>query len=224
VRFTLNVPSLMVNSGQFLLISGPSGCGKSTLLDLLGLVLSPTSASRFELRGADGNWNRLSGLRDSRLARLRGGVIGYVLQSGGLLPYLNVRENILLTRRLKGLPCGQGHARALARRLGIEAQLSKKPAHLSGGQRQRVAIARALAHEPALLLADEPTAAVDRETAMDIRTQLAGLCKKSHTAVVLVSHDAELFTPVSHLVYGFELVRNSEHDISSSLILNGRSG
>ena len=219
VRFTLKVPYFKVRAGSFLLISGPSGCGKSTLLDLLGLVLSPSAARRFRLRGADGAWNQLDGLADAAMARLRGGIIGYVLQSGGLLPYLTVRENILLTRRLNGMPADKEHARTLAARLGIEAQLGKKPAHLSGGQRQRVAIARALAHEPVLLLADEPTAAVDRETAMEIRNQLVGLCKGSNTAVVLVSHDADLFEPVSDQVYGFDLLRRSENDIVSSLVL-----
>jgi putative ABC transport system ATP-binding protein len=219
VRFSLRVPRFEVHTGRFILISGPSGCGKSTLLDLLGLVLTPSRAQVFRLRAPGGDWLPVMGLDEARSAGLRAGLIGYILQSGGLLPFLKVRDNILLTRRIKGLPAEPEHALRLAQRLDIEQQLNKKPAHLSGGQRQRAAIARALAHEPALVLADEPTAAVDRNTAREICAQLAELCKLRGTAVVLVSHDSELYKPVADTCYGFELERSSPKEIVSTLVL-----
>ncbi|RPO64990.1 ATP-binding cassette domain-containing protein [Pseudomonas aeruginosa] len=162
-RYRLRVPALELRAGRQLAIVGPSGCGKSTLLDLLALALAPDPGGRFEFLAGERPQDIAALWRDGRqdrLAALRRQHCGYVLQSGGLLEFLDVRRNIGLPCALLGAPSAE-RVQALAERLEIGDQLDKKPAALSVGQRQRVAIARALAHAPRLLLADEPTAALD---------------------------------------------------------------
>ncbi|MDL2314608.1 ATP-binding cassette domain-containing protein, partial [Desulfovibrio sp. OttesenSCG-928-C14] len=151
--FTLRVPFLDVLPGQVLAVVGHSGCGKSTLLDTLALILRPTRAEAFSLFPETGVAVDLAGASPARLAALRGGAIGYVLQSGGLLSFLSVRDNILLPGKLLSMPGKILERRLdlLAGRMGIADQLHKKPQHLSGGQRQRAAIARALVHGPGLV-------------------------------------------------------------------------
>ncbi|HJD97597.1 ABC transporter ATP-binding protein, partial [Mailhella massiliensis] len=169
MRFELRVPSLDVYGGECLAVLGSSGCGKSTLLDVLALALKPCRAGRFLLYD-EGGESDVPALSGAGLARLRGRHMGYVLQSGGLLSFLTVRDNILLPGKLQGMGVEFLEKRLdrLASRLGIAEHLGKKPQHLSGGQRQRVAIARALIHGPAMVLADEPTAAVDHKNAGEI--------------------------------------------------------
>ena len=159
--FSLHIPSLEVLAGQTLAVVGQSGCGKSTLLDSLALILRPSRVERFQLYPDAEDCTDLARAGASALAAVRGRDIGYVLQSGGLLSFLPVRDNILLPGRLLEMPEKILHERMqeLAGRLGIAGQLDKKPQHLSGGQRQRVAIVRSLIHEPKLIFADEPTAA-----------------------------------------------------------------
>src|SRR5690606_24373286 len=162
-RFELSVPQLDVKRGGRLGLIGESGSGKSTLLELLAMILTPTTSGSFGFAPVAGQPTEDVGeiwkSRDSdRLGRLRSRHIGYVLQHGGLLPYLTVRKNLDLSRRLLGLPVGEV-AEQLAAKLGVAAQLDKLPSALSVGQRQRAAIARALAHEPPIVIADEPTAA-----------------------------------------------------------------
>ena len=227
VAFELHVPAMRVRRGQFVALVGASGCGKSTLLDMLGLVLSPTSAAEFRVwaqRGAKPGWRDVTALSERGLAMLRKANIGYVLQTGGLLPFLSVRDNITLTRRLNGLPKDRQGVEKLARRLGIAEQLAKKPAHLSGGQRQRAAIARALAHQPFIILADEPTAAVDRETALEIRDQFREMAQKMGATVLMVTHDQELVRPIANRVFTFEVQRPSAELTVSRLVedLDGR--
>ncbi|MCQ2445084.1 MAG: ATP-binding cassette domain-containing protein [Mailhella sp.] len=215
-RFTLAVPSLDVRRGEMLAVLGPSGCGKSTLLDVLALILRPTEAERFVLCDGDGETD-LFRASEGALAALRGGRIGYVLQSGGLLSFLSVRDNILLPGRLLGrsdadlLPVLD----YLAGRLGIEGQLAKKPGSLSGGQRQRVAIARAVIGTPPLVFADEPTAAVDQETAHEICDVFRSVAKELDTALVVVSHDRPLMKRFCDRVLSFEVCRHSACDVES---------
>ena len=215
-RFELRVPSLDVRRGEFVAVVGPSGCGKSTLLDLLGLVLKPTRAGSFAIRAGDA-WLDVAAMNERRLAEVRRAHIGYVLQTGGLLPFLTVRKNILLPCRLSGRGGGP-EAEALAERLGIADQLGKKPQHLSGGQRQRVAIARALAHKPPLVLADEPTAAVDRPTALEIHRTFKELTAELGVTLIMVTHDVSLAKGAADRFFAFRIERKSpEHTVSTVL-------
>lgn len=193
--FLLEVGSFAVDPGECLALTGPSGSGKTTMLDLLGLVLRPDAASTFQFRGRDGKlvdaaslWrrNQSDGLADVRAVN-----IGYVLQTGGLFPFLTARENICLSRTLLGME-EDGLVEHLAARLRITHLLRKKPSALSIGERQRVAIARALAHEPVLLLADEPTASLDPQQAVEVTGLLLELVAELRMAAVIVSHDWEL--------------------------------
>jgi putative ABC transport system ATP-binding protein len=201
------VPRLDVLRGAKLAFIGESGSGKSTLLELLAMILMPTSSTLFsfkplpegEPRDVAAIWRER---RSDELSDLRSRYIGYVLQYGGLLPYLTVRGNIELPRRLLELPLDDV-AQNLARRLGIEQQLEKLPAALSVGQRQRAAIARALAHEPPIVIADEPTAAIDPLNAERIVALLADLAEQLDVTLILATHAQELvrrggFTLLSH--------------------------
>lgn len=221
--FSLRVPHLDVFAGEFAAFVGESGCGKSTLLDLLGLVSRPVSADRFHLQ-LGGQLTDVPGAREDALAALRARHLGYVLQSGGLLAFLSAGENVLLSRRLNGLPATRHDVATLLGRLGIDGQWAKKPAFLSGGQRQRVAIARALAHEPALLLADEPTGAVDKHTAREIRDLLRNAARERGTTVLLVTHDEPLVATLTDRVFTFEVERLSESETRSTLIETSWSG
>ena len=217
--FTLRVPSLEVYSGQALAVVGTSGCGKSMLLDMLALILRPDSVKSFTLHGGAGSEDLFSAT-PPRLARIRGEKIGYVLQSGGLLSFLSVRENILLPGRLLGQDLAEISARAeaLARLLGIAGQMDKKPQHLSGGQRQRAAIARALIHRPSIVLADDPTAAVDQASAEDICTVFKTAVRETGAALVIVSHDRPLMERTADAMVTFRVEKPTPADAVSTLI------
>ena len=191
--FRLVVPSLQIALGEKIALIGQSGCGKSTLLDLLAMVLRPTELGAFRFRPEPGappldvgeywrnrNLNRLGDLRKQRM--------GYVMQTGGLLPYLTVRDNISLSRRLLGMP-EDGTVEDLAEALGIARHLGKLPALLSVGERQRVAIARALAHNPSIVIADEPTAPLDPIAARKIMALFIELVERLRITVIVASHD-----------------------------------
>ena len=213
--FTLEVPELEVKRGEILAIVGQSGCGKSTLTDTLGLILEPTSAGSFMLEGKCG----------SVKAQIRGSEIGYVLQSGGLFPFLDVLDNIMLPGRLLGISESVLKERAveLASSIGIADQLHKKPQHLSGGQRQRVAIARAVVHNPPIVLADEPTAAVDQVSANDICVLLRKIVQENNASLVIVSHDRELMKKYADYEVTFKLNKD-ERGIVSTLLKPERTG
>ena len=213
VAFRLEVPELFVRRGEVVALTGESGCGKSTLLDLLALVLRPTEVEVLELfdhleqRSVDvaALWSEHD---ENALAGVRRTLLGYVLQSGGLLPFLDVRQNIALPQRLSGRP-GRD-LQQLAERMGVSELLGKKPQYLSGGQRQRVAILRAIAHSPGLILADEPTAAVDSRRAQAIVRDFRDLARDQGCAVIIVSHDRRLIDPVADRFYGYRLISESE--------------
>ncbi|MEF2145814.1 MAG: ABC transporter ATP-binding protein [Desulfovibrionaceae bacterium] len=221
VTFELRVPEFTVHQGEFIAVVGPSGCGKSTLLDMLGLVLGPSEAREFSFRMSESGLVDVTALGERELAQVRKTHIGYVLQTGGLLPFLSVRDNILLPCRLTGRQ-GEEAMQALAKRLGIADQLSKKPQHLSGGQRQRVAIARALSHHPPFVLADEPTAAVDKLTAREIQKKFKEISRQLGVTLVLVTHDLALARASADRLFTFKVGRVDETHTVSVLVEHGR--
>lgn len=214
VRFLLDIPQLDILPGERVALVGVSGSGKSTLLDLLAMALKPTRCDQFTFTNhacvmfdVAGAW--LHGDQDA-LTRARRESMGYVLQSGGLLGFLSVRGNIELSRRI----CGQeddGQVEMLAQRLGIEDQLAKFPAELSVGQRQRVAIARALAHDPQVIIADEPTAALDPVNAASLMQLFIELAQESGVTTVIASHDWARVEGLGFRILRNELRRDGEH-------------
>jgi putative ABC transport system ATP-binding protein len=192
VGFRLQVPSIEIHAEEKIALVGHSGCGKSTLMDMLALILHPDQADNFLLNPVAGDSDNILDLwrrkKRDHLSQIRKQHIGYVLQSGGLLPYLSVRENIELPRRLLNLPYDDS-INSISRVLGIHRQLDKLPGLLSAGERQRVAFARALSHRPSILLADEPTAALDPITARKIMAVVMELIKGLKITLITASHD-----------------------------------
>lgn len=212
--FELQAPRFAVLPGQLVAVIGESGCGKSTLLDMVALVMAPTRVARFEVASSSGRIHDVAELwgqgGEGDLARLRRDCFGYVLQTGGLLPFLSVGQNIRLPGRVKGVVVNDARLRTLAARLGVEHCLDRMPVSLSIGQRQRVAILRALAHQPRLVLADEPTAAVDKARARAIIDDMHKLATEEGVAVVVVTHDVDLIASRADVIYSFEVTQISE--------------
>jgi len=182
----LNGVSLSVEKGEFAAIMGPSGSGKSTMLNLVAGLDRPTSGT-ITVGGTD-----LARLGETGLARFRRDHVGFVFQFFYLLPNLTALENILIPSQLKGTSA-TGRARDLMQTLGIADIADRFPARLSGGQQQRVAIARALINGPTLLLADEPTGALDTHSGEHVMDLLGQLNRDGQT-ILLVTHDAKLAT------------------------------
>jgi ABC-type lipoprotein export system ATPase subunit len=174
--------SLTIRAGQFTAIMGTSGSGKSTLLNLIGLLDVPSSGS-LSLLGKE-----VSHLAESELAVLRARTIGFIFQSFNLLGYLTARENIELPMAYTQHPSPSQKSTELLRRMNLEHRVNAYPPTLSGGERQRVAIARSLANEPALILADEPTGALDSRTGAQVMDLISQLNREG-AAVILVTHD-----------------------------------
>jgi len=184
------LPALQLGHGEIRAITGESGCGKSTLLEAIGLLLAPQALTHYRLGREHVDVCQLLQADDqSALAAVRSRQLGFVLQSGGLLPFLKVRDNISLPRRLLGLPSGSGHVEKALDVLRLQSLLDKYPQALSIGERQRVACVRAIAHEPQLLLADEPTAALDPVNARRLFELLLSLVQELGLTALVVSHD-----------------------------------
>ncbi|HTN74592.1 MAG TPA: ABC transporter ATP-binding protein [Pirellulaceae bacterium] len=180
--------SLEVSPGESVAIVGPSGCGKSTLLHLLGTLDAPTSGS-ITLRGEDPFQ-----LDEPRLAHFRSQNIGFVFQEHHLLPQLTVLENVLVPTLAEGQPDTAAIERAneLLARVGLTGRKEHRPGELSGGERARVAVARALIRKPVLLLADEPTGALDRTTAGVIGKLLLEMQQQEQAILLVVTHNPDL--------------------------------
>jgi putative ABC transport system ATP-binding protein len=180
--------SITVERGDFVSLMGASGSGKSTLLNLIAGIDRPTSG-RVLVDGTD-----LTALDEDARTRFRRRRIGFVFQFFNLIPLLTVEENLLLPLELNGLAdaAGVARARALLDRVGLGGRGASMPERLSGGEQQRVAIARALVHEPALILADEPTGTLDAETATSVLALLDALARESGKTVVMVTHSREV--------------------------------
>jgi putative ABC transport system ATP-binding protein len=218
-RYSLVIPHLELVAGQQVALVGPSGCGKSTLLDLLALVLSPDDSQQFDFSDEDHPVDIAALWRDARqnrLAELRSRRIGYVLQTGGLLGYLDVRANIDLSRKLLGIE-DDGSVERLATQLEVIGQLDKKPQALSVGQRQRVSCARALAHNPRLLLADEPTAALDPLNASRVMHLLLNQARVQNACCVIATHDEHLVRQTGLQSLQIKCVRDDDGGITATL-------
>jgi putative ABC transport system ATP-binding protein len=192
--YQIALPHLTLRRGEVAAITGASGCGKSTLLEMIGLILRPEHLAQFRLGDADGQdvAALLHGNRQAQMADIRAQRLGFVLQSGGLLPFLTVRQNIALPRRMLGLPGKSGLVDEAICRLSLQPLLGKLPAQLSIGERQRVSFVRAIAHEPDLLLADEPTAALDPLQARRLFELIIDIVQRFQIAALLVTHDWDL--------------------------------
>lgn len=182
--------SLEVARGESLAIIGPSGSGKSTLLNIIGTLDRPTSGE-VSLAGQD-----LSKLDDAQLAAVRNRQIGFIFQAHHLLPQCSVMENVLvptLAAKDEALRKGaEERAMRLLKRVGLEARVTHRPGQLSGGERQRVAVVRALINQPQLLLADEPTGALDRVAAGQLAQLLLELNREENVTLIVVTHALDL--------------------------------
>ncbi len=180
--------SFQVKSGEFVALVGPSGSGKTTLLSILAALLSPTSGQVL-IDGQD-----LAKMNEKQRVKLRREKIGFTFQSNNLIPFLTARENVEYMLRLNGALNHGSRIRSdeLLARLGLAERLHNLPAQMSGGQQQRVAIARALIHNPAVVLADEPTASLDTERAFQVVETFAHLIHENERAGIIVTHDLRM--------------------------------
>jgi len=188
-RTVLDDVNLRVEAGQSLAICGPSGSGKSTLLNIIAALDRP-SAGHVILDGRD-----LAGLDDAALADVRAGAVGMVFQLHHLLGQCTVLENVLVPTMVRPVADGEAPEARAARlldRVGLAEHLSHRPGQLSGGQRQRVAVVRALINRPRLLLADEPTGALDRKSADNLADLLVELNAEEDVALIVATHAADL--------------------------------
>jgi len=187
--------SLSIAVGDFVAIIGPSGSGKSTLMNMIGLLDVPTSGT-YTLDGVE-----TSKMSDNQLAHLRNQKIGFIFQQFNLLPRLSALENVELPMIYAGLNNKQRRekARELLTLLGMDGRGHHKPSELSGGQQQRVAIARALSLSPSLILADEPTGALDSKTGEEVLELIMDLNLHHHT-IVLITHDQQIAAHAKRIV------------------------
>ncbi len=179
--------TLDIDKGEFVAVVGRSGSGKTTMLDLIGLLLRPTSG---QLLIDDVDTAKLS---DNDRAHMRALKVGFVFQEYNLLPGLNVLENVMLPLRyVKKADDGRAHALELLERVDLSDRIRHRPSELSGGQQQRVAIARSMINRPSLILLDEPTGAVDTETAEQLVALLKRLNKEDQVTIIVVTHDLDV--------------------------------
>lgn len=180
--------SVKLGRGEFAAIIGPSGSGKSTMMNLVGCLDIPSKGKIF-LKGRD-----ISLLQESDLAALRGRTIGFVFQQYNLIPGMTALENVLLPLEIQEMDdrIAEKKAKELLNLVGLSDKMQNKPSQLSGGQQQRVSIARALACDPEIILADEPTGALDSITGQEVISILYRLWKEKNKTVVMVTHDLHL--------------------------------
>jgi putative ABC transport system ATP-binding protein len=190
--------NLNIKRGEFMSIMGPSGCGKTTLLNIIGGLDSPTSGQVI-IDGID-----ITHMSEGELARIRREKIGFVFQSFNLVPLLTALENVQIPMIFAGKYSNteiKERAIELLRLVGLEHRLHHRPNQMSGGEQQRVAIARALANEPSIILADEPTGNVDRETGFKIIRLMKGLNETLGQTFIIVTHDPDIANVSERILY-----------------------
>ena len=187
--------SVAIDKGEFVAIVGKSGSGKSTLMNIIGALDVPTKGEYY-LGGED-----VSKMEDKQLARIRNKMIGFIFQQYNLLPKLNLLENVELPLLYAGVGSEERRQRAMAslEKVGLAEKWKNMPNQLSGGQQQRVSIARALAGDPSLILADEPTGALDSKTSREVLNFLKQLNKEGNT-IVMITHDNSIAMEAKRVV------------------------
>lgn len=197
----LEIPALLdinlkIDVNEYVSIMGPSGSGKSTLMNILGCLDTPSSG-HYYFRQTD-----VSTLNDDELSAMRNKEIGFIFQNFNLLPRLNALQNVELPLIYSATPTAERRERAMQalERVNLTDRIHHKPGELSGGQRQRVAIARALVTKPGILLADEPTGALDSKTGEDIMRLFEDLHKEGNT-IILITHEAEIANYANRNIY-----------------------
>ncbi len=188
--------NLQIEENEYVAIMGPSGSGKSTLMNIIGLLDSPTSGN-YLFKGKD-----VSNMVDDELSEMRNQEIGFVFQNFNLLPRLTAQENVELPLVYSGYKSSERVEKALKalQRVGLESRVRHKSNEMSGGQRQRVAIARALVTNPGILLADEPTGALDSKTGREILSLFDELHQEGNT-IILITHEQEIADYAHRTIY-----------------------
>ena len=187
--------SMKIDPGEFVAIVGQSGSGKSTCMNIIGCLDVPTHG-QYLLKGQD-----VGKMKDDQLADIRNKTLGFIFQQYNLLPKLNLLENVEVSLMYAGVPKRQRAARArqVLERVGLGDKVKHKPSQLSGGQQQRVSIARALAGSPSVILADEPTGALDSRTGRDVLGLLQDLHDEGNT-IVLITHDKSIARQAQRII------------------------
>lgn len=188
--------SIDIKEGEFVSIVGSSGAGKSTLMNIIGLLDKPTQG-KYTLNNID-----TSNMKDDELSEIRNSQIGFVFQTFNLIPRMNALKNVELPMMYKGIPQKERTAKAkkLLEMVGMGDRMSHQPNQLSGGQKQRVSIARAMANDPAIILADEPTGALDTVTGRMIMDIFHKLNKENGKTIVLITHSKELAQETDRII------------------------
>ncbi len=189
--------NLEIDAGEIVIMTGPSGSGKTTLLTLIGGLRSVQSGSLCTLG------KELFQASEAELVKLRGH-IGYIFQAHNLLPFMTAQQNVQMSLELQqDLSDRQiiSKAQGMLAAVGLEERANYYPDNLSGGQKQRVAIARALANQPKLILADEPTAALDSKSGREVVNIMYRLVKENHSTILLVTHDARILDIADRIIY-----------------------
>jgi putative ABC transport system ATP-binding protein len=187
--------SFTVKSGSSVAITGPSGGGKSTLLSVIGGLAQPTSGS---IRIGDSSISEMS---ESDRCNFRRSHVGFVYQADNLLPFLTLIENVGLQLALNGKSSGTGKSLAMLANLGLAGLAYRLPDHLSGGQRQRASVARAIVNEPEIILADEPTGALDAANAFGVIELLLGMQREMGATLIMVTHDRDAARRLDRHIY-----------------------
>jgi putative ABC transport system ATP-binding protein len=207
----IDVPSFDLSDGEQVALVGGSGTGKTTLLHLIAGILTPESGRVvYDNLNGQGSTTDIARLSESERDVFRGRYVGYIFQTHHLLPSFTAMENVLLGMSFTGRASDPGWAKHLLSEVGLSDRLNYKPERLSVGQQQRVAVARALANRPKLVLADEPTGALDPKNAQAVLDLIRALCREVGASLLLVSHDPQISSQLSRVVALSELNRASQ--------------